>query len=260
MSETDRNIEFDAAKFDRWVVQVADATISDEDMESLLRMCLTPYASVDIRYDEALTRRLQVAINSYCHILRITREYKDEDVDLETSFRLLAKRERGERYTDEEVRLLGKRSSDKQGDRNLEAAFWGVVGMIEGLPVEPSAPFVVVPIEFYTTLSDEQFAVLAESLFEQAVVQGTGSVTDEADWASSASESPALAQRLFIAHGISLLTETHDWALRRSKLSPEERANEDRRMESLERAVQGLPPCRLQRKGIHEQRARHSGH
>ncbi len=68
-----------------------------------------------------------------------------------------------------------------------------MVNFISGLPIKQSAPFEVVPIHFYTTLSDEQFAILAESLFEQAVVQGTGSVTDKADNAQAASECPKLA-------------------------------------------------------------------
>lgn len=232
-------IAFDPAKFDRWVIQAADATITDEDMESLLRMCLTPYASVDVRDDEPLTRRLEAAINSYCHIVRITREYRDQDVDWETSLGLVAKRERGEPYTDEEIRLIGKRSSNSEADLNLDRAFWGVVKVIEGLPLKQSAPFVVQPIEFYTSLYDEQFQALAESLFEQAVVQGTASVTDKAGFAKSASECPKLARKLFIAHGISLLTEAHDRALRRSKLSPKEKAEHDRIMEGIYRAVYG---------------------
>jgi len=232
-------IAFDPAKFDRWVIQAADATITEEDLESLLRMCLPPEASVDFLGDEALKRRLETAINSYCHIVRITREYRDQDVDWETSLGLVAKRERGEPYTDEEIRIIGKRSSNSEADLNLDRAFWGVVKVIEGLPLKQSAPFVVIPIEFYTTLSGEQFCLLAESLFEQAIVQGTGSVTDKADFAASASECPKLARKLFIAHGISLLTEGHDWALRRSKLSPEERADEDRIMERLQWAIYG---------------------
>ena len=232
-------IEFDPAKFDRWLMQVADATITDEDMESLLRMCLEPDAKRDVRKDQSLLRRLQAALNSYCHIIRITREYKDEVVDLETSLGLVAKCERGEPLTDEDIRLIGKRSSNNDADRNLEHAFWSVVKVIEGLPVRQSAPFKVVPIEFYTPLSDEQFRVLVDSLFEQAVVQGTGSVTDKAWFAESAPECPNLERKLFIAHGISLLTEPHDWALLRSKLTSEERAEQDRSMEMLHRAIHG---------------------
>jgi hypothetical protein len=113
------------------------------------------------------------------------------------------------------------------------------LGTIEGLPLTQSAPFVGVPIEFYTTLSDEQFAVLAESLFEQAVVHGTVSVTDKADWAKSASECPKVARKLFIASNISLLTEAQDSALRYSKSPPEEKVHHDRFMGSLHRGIHG---------------------
>jgi hypothetical protein len=225
MSENTKSDQFDAAQFDRWLMQVADATITDEDMESLLRMWLEPDASRDVREDQSLLRRLQAALNSYCHIIRITREYKDEDVDLETSLGLVAKCKRGEPLTDEDIRLIGKRSSNNDADRNLRHAFWSVVKVIEGLPVRQSAPFEVVPIEFYTPLSDERFRVLVDSLLEQAVVQGTGSVTDKAWFAESAPECPNLERKLFIAYGISLLTEPHDRALRCSKMSPEEKAD-----------------------------------
>jgi hypothetical protein len=92
MSASNTKIEFDQEKFDRWLEQVADASISEEDMGSLLRMCFHPDCLNDVRKDEALKRRLEAAINSYCHIVRITREYKDVDVDLETSRGLIAKR------------------------------------------------------------------------------------------------------------------------------------------------------------------------
>ena len=142
-------------------------------------------------------------------------------------------------YTDEEIRLIGRRSSNSESDLNLDRAFWGVVKVIEGLPMKQSAPFIVVPAEYYTTLSDEQFCLLAESLFEQAIVQGTGSVTDKADFAASASECPKLARKLFIAHGISLLTEGHNSVPCYSKLSPEERADHDRIIERLQWAIYG---------------------
>ena len=241
MSQSNTEIEFDQEKFDCWLVQVADASISEEDMESLLRMCFHPYCRDDVRKDEALRRRLEAAINSYCHILRITREYKDVDVDLETSRGLVAKRERGEPFTDDDIRLLGKRSSDNEADKYLKRAFQSVVDYMSGLPLKQATPFEVVPIEFYTTLSDEQFAILAESLFEQAVVQGTGSVTDKAWFAQDASECPNQFRKLLIAEGISLMTEAHDWALSYSKLSPEEKARQDQATDRLMRAIHGQP-------------------
>jgi hypothetical protein len=42
-----------------------------------------------------------------------------------------------------------------------------------------------------------------------------------------------------IARGISLLTEGLDWALKRSKLSPEEKAAQDRAIEGLLQAIHG---------------------
>ena len=241
MSASNTKIEFDQEKFDRWLEQVADASISEEDMESLLRMCFHPYCLNDVRKDEALKRRLEAAINSYCHIVRITREYKDVDVDLETSRGLVAKRQRGEPFTDDDIRLLGKRSSDNEADKYLEGAFWSVVNFMSGLPLKQSAPIEVVPIAFYTILSDEQFAILAESLFEQAVVQGTASVTDKAWFAEDASECPNQSRRLFIAYCISLMTEAHDWALGYSKMSLEEKTQRDRAIEGLMRAIHGQP-------------------
>jgi hypothetical protein len=244
MSATEVKIQFDLEKFNRWLPQVADASISDEEMDSLMRMCLYPYSSADVRLDKGLLRRLEAALNSYCHIVRITREYEDVDVDVETSRSLVAKGERGEPFTDDDIRLLGKRSSDNEADKYLEAAFWTVVKVIQGLPVKQSPPFEVVPIEFYTALSDEHFAILVESLFEQAVVQGTGSVTDKAWFAEDAAECPDLKRKLFIAYGISLLTEGHDYALSYSKMSPEEKTEHDEGIAMLERAICGLPDGR----------------
>jgi hypothetical protein len=242
MQELDpHEIEFDQTKFDRLVVKAADATITDEDLESLLRMHTPIFGRSMHRLDDTPERKLAAAINSYCHIVRITREYEDVDVDLETSRALAAKSDQREPYTDEEIRLIGKRSSNSEADENLEDAFWDVVRVIEGPPSQQPAPFMVVPVEFYTTLSDEQFRVLAESLFEQAIVQGTTSVTDKADFSAAASGCPKLARRLYIAHVISLLTEGHDSALRYSKLSPEEKARRDRAAERLHRAIHGLP-------------------
>jgi hypothetical protein len=207
-------------------------------------MCLSPYSSADVRWDRELLRRLEAALNAYCHIVRITREYQDVDVDLETSRSLVAKCERGEPLTDDDIRLLGKRSSDNDADKYLQAAFWTVVKVIQGLPLKQDAPVEVVPLEFYTTLSDEQFALLTESLFEQAIVQGTGSVTDKAWFAEDASERPELARRLFIAKSISLLTERHDYALSYSKMSPQQKAEHDARLAMLERAICGVPDGR----------------
>jgi hypothetical protein len=241
VTATNTRIQFDQAKVDRWLAQVTDASISEEDMESLLRMCVIESASFEVATDATLRRRLKAAFNSYCHIVRITREYEDVDVDLETSRGLVAKRKRGEPFTDQEVRLLGKRSSDREADKYLDSAFGSVVNFMSGLPLKQSAPFEVVPIECYTTLSDEQFAILAESLFEQAVVQGTGSLTDRAWFAEDASECPSLARKILIARGISLLTEGLDWALRYSKLSPEEKASHDEAVEGLLRAIHGPP-------------------
>ena len=212
MSENVTQIEFSPATFDRWLAQAGDATITDEDMEALLRRYLALHANVDLRSKEGVKRKLQTAINSYCHILCITREYRDEDVDLETSLGLIAKCSRGEPLTDTDIRLIGKRGSDSRADMNLETAFWRI----------------------YTTLSDEQFAVLAASLFEQAIVHGTGSLSDKAWFAESASKCLKQARRLFIAQHISLLTEEHDCALRYSKMSPEKKADHDRFMESLD--------------------------
>lgn len=234
-------IQFDQAKVDRWLAQVTDASISDEDMESLLRMCVIESASFEVATDATLRRRLKAAFNSYCHIVRIAREYKDVDVGLETSRGLVAKRKRGEPFTDQEVRLLGKRSSDREADEYLDSAFGSVVSFMSGLPLKQSAPFEVVPIECYTTLSDEQFAILAESLFEQAVVQGTSSVTDKAWFAEDATECPKVGRKILIARGISLLTEGLDWALSYSKLSPEEKAEQNRAIEGLLRAIHGSP-------------------
>ena len=242
MSMTNTEIEFDQEKFERWLPQLADASISEEDLEALLLMCGTDRMSVSVANDATRSRNLIVAVNSYCHGIRITREYKDVDVDLETARGLLAKHKRGEPLSDEDIRLVGKRSSDKEADRYLDSAFGRVVRMMEGPPLKQSAPFEVVPIHFCTTLSDEQFEILAQSLFEQAVVQGTGSVSDKCWFAQDATECPNLVRKLVIAQGISLLTEGHDQLLRRSKLSPEERAREDWACEQLTRALQGVPP------------------
>jgi len=242
MSMANTEIEFDQEKFDLWLPQVADASIAEEDMETLMRMCVTHCLSFEVESDPTLRRRLHAAADAYCHGMRITREFKDVNVDLETARGLVAKCKRGEPLSDEDIRLVGKRSSDKEADRYLDSAFGRVVRMMEGPPLKQSAPFEVVPIHFCTTLSDEQFEILAQSLFEQAVVQGTGSVSDKCWFAQDATECPNLVRKLVIAQGISLLTEGHDQLLRRSKLSPEERAREDWACEQLTRALQGVPP------------------
>jgi hypothetical protein len=207
-------------KFDRWVIQAAEATITDEDMELLLRMCLHGGAIRDM--DGPLQhRRLVAAINSYCHIVRITREYHDADVSVDASQRLLAKQERYQPFTARDIRLLGKRSSSSEANTNL----W-------------TACVVVGP-----TLSEEQCSILVESLFEQAVVHATGAITDRA-WFATPRMSPELTRKLDIIVGISLLTEACHFELQYSKLSPEEKADCDRFSERLRRAICGLPDDR----------------
>jgi len=234
MSTSNTKIEFDQEKFERWVTQVSDATISDEDMEMLMRMCAIESATFEVASDKALQRRLRAAVNSYCHIIRIAREYQDVDVDPATARALLAKRRRYEPLSDDEISLLGKRSSDPQSDEELYRAFGSEA-------TSNSGPFQVSAVLFYDVLTDNQFAILAESLFQQAVVHGTGSVTDKCWFAEGVSECPNVARKLVIARGISLVTEGLDWALRYSKLSPEEKAEHDKAMAMFNRAIHGLP-------------------
>jgi hypothetical protein len=237
MSTTENQRQSDQQEFDCWLGEAASGTISDEGLESLFRMILPPRPTLDIRMDTAKQRRLGTAINSYCHVIRIIRKYQDVDVDLKTARDLVAKRERAESFTNDEIRLLGKRSSDREADRLIDRAFWSVVNFISGPPLRQSAPFEVRPAQFYTTLSDEEFAILAESLLEQAVVHGTTSVSDRAWLAADASECPHAARKLFIAWGIGLTTERHDWKLLESKLSADEKAAEDRILSLLRHAL-----------------------
>jgi len=220
MSMANTGIEFDQEKFERWLPQLADASISEENLETLMRMCVTHCLSFEVESDPTLRRRLHAAADAYCHGMRITREFKDVNVDLETARGLVAKHKRGEPFSDEDIRLLGKRSSDREADSYLKSAFGNL----------------------FRVISSAQFAILTESLFEQAVVQGTGSVSDKCWFAQDATERPNLVRKLVIAQGISLLTEGHDQLLRRSKLSSEERAREDWACEQLRRAIQGVPP------------------
>jgi len=250
MNETNSKIESAPARVDRWLDQAAEATISEEDLERLLRVCLLDCTGPEVATDESLQRRLQAAINSYCHIVRITREYRDADVDLETSRGLLAKLRRREPFTDADIRLLGKRSSNSEANTNL----WNICGWLANLMADDcqilERPYDlalilgtsdIVDRSLFKAPTDEQCSILAESLFEQAVVHGTSNITDRAYFAAPR-KSPDQEKKLLMAHGISLLTERYDSALRYAKLSPEQKAREDQAVEQLYRAVHGLPP------------------
>ena len=194
MSTPATQADFDSERFEPVLVQLAECDITDLELEGFLRRCELWACSSESSWNETHARRLRTAIHAFCHIEGIIRRYRDEDVDLDTSRRLVAKGKRGERYSDEELRLLGKRSSIREADANLEHAFLGVIGA-------------AYPDEFSNKLDEKQLKVASESLLEQAVARGTHGVTTKAEYAERVSKCSAMTMRLYIAHRISWYAE-----------------------------------------------------
>lgn len=224
MNSNDTTLPFDPEKFEAWVLQLAECDIADEDLARLLRMTEVGYNKPgQLGMNEIRERQLKTAIHAFCHTESIRRGYRDEDVDLETSRRLIAKRMTGERYNDEELRLLGKRGSNPEAQRNLRTACWDLLHRTREQANDPASPFPVHPDEFYRRLTDEQFRILAESVIEQIVVRATNGLTDIACWVSDEYKCPDVGRRLDIAYWIGLYTEDADNEVHRAMSSPKER-------------------------------------
>jgi len=188
-------------RLDELLPQVGQCACSEDELGELLWTHIRLAVLLPEEDYAPLTGRVAVAVNSYCHILSLACGLKDEAVDLQTASRLKARADSHEGLTDEEVRLLGKRGIDHNADEELHRAFLAVVNVIQGKPVPQKTESVrVVPVEYYTTLSDEQFEILGKSLFDQAVVCSSVFLTDKAFYGKEAAESTSAQARFELAY------------------------------------------------------------
>src|SRR5439155_1885008 len=124
-------IPFDAAQAEQWLDQTANCTIPDRDLLSLMRMLGCAFPEPEPEQPNPMQKRLDLALNSYCHIYRIGHRLKANVIDDETAAKLKEKVETGEGLTDREVRLLAKAGSDKNAELLLWGALMGTLDIVE---------------------------------------------------------------------------------------------------------------------------------
>lgn len=231
----DETIAAGRQRIEELLAQAAACAIPDGEFVELFGLCHKWGRAWETAKSGLLDQRLALSVNSYLHTLRLACDYQDVTVDFQTASRLKAGLEARQPLTNEDIRLLGRRGVDQAAEAELFTAFMRLIGTMEGQPIPPHG---VVPVQYYTLLSEEQFALLASNIFEQAVVHSTINVTDKAYFARGAAESPDLKIRLELANLIGLHNETYRWILPKPNLTPAERKAEADWVEDLCRRAQ----------------------
>ncbi len=228
----------DPGKIRRALQSVADCTIADWDFLGLLKLIHDRAQDAPARGASIslLKRQLDLALNSYCHRLRIGQNLAPMQIDARAARRLLDSISIGAVLTDNEVRLLvAEPLSDDAADFQWQA-FMSTFRIIEHAPLDSGA----VPFECESLLPAEQFRVLARTLFNEAVLGRGDRVYEYIYFVKDAALDSEAATTIELAEFIFRHNEPYQWIEPRPNLTPTQRAREEDLVERL---------CRRMREG-----------
>ena len=105
-----------AEQMEHWLAQTANCTIPDRNLLAILENIETDNRKLETETDrlKILNRKLDLALNSYCHIYRIGHKLTVQEIDAGTAARLKEQVKAGEGLADSEVRLLAKQGADRE--------------------------------------------------------------------------------------------------------------------------------------------------
>ena len=217
-----------AEEMDHWLEQTANCTIPDRNLLALLETIEPNHGNIETDSErlKTLNHRLDLALNSYCHIYRIGRGLVAQEIDARTAAGLKAQIESAEGLADRQVGLLAKKGADKDSEALLWRALMATLSIVEEEPNE----FGVVAFAASTRLSIRQFRILAEAFLHEAILGSPYDLFNRLFFVRSASRRTKAETTLALAERICLHNECYQAVLPRPNLTPAERAAEERRV------------------------------